>query len=268
MKKISNRSIGKIVFATVLLVVIYLSLNKFHDTVCEGIDICIQDSAQLNFVNKNDVLDMIHQGGKNIAGYKMDNVDVYELTQKVKQNPYVRNVSIYKTVSGRLKVDVRQRKPILLVMGNKQDYYIDEDGCVFPASDKYPARTLVVTGCIQDMFDFTERPYYQIYNKGEEMEPSMTLDLFKLGRLIMADDFWRDQVAQIYVTTLNEYELVPMAGRHILALGSIDEYDRKMYILKQFYLKGLNKTGWNRYSLISVKYNGQIVCKRNKDKIS
>lgn len=254
-------------FAVSLAIVIYLSLNKFHETVFRSIDISIQDSLELNFVNKNDVLDMVYSNTPYVSGYKMDNVDIHVLTKVIKENPYVRNVAIYKTLSGKLKIDVQQRKPILLVMGNKQDYYIDEDGCVFPASDKYPARTLVVTGCVQDMFDFNAQPYYQIY-KGKNSEPSMTLDLFKLGRQIITDDFWRDQVSQIYVTTLNEYELVPMAGKHILALGSIDDYDRKMYILKQFYLKGLNKTGWNRYSLISVKYNGQIVCKRNKDKIS
>jgi len=267
MKRISNRSIAKLVFAVVLIVVVYLSLSKFHDTLCHDIDICIQDSSQLNFISKNDVLSMIHENVEGIEGYKMDNVNIDSLSRLIKSNPYIRSVAIYKTISGVLKIDIRQRRPILLVMGNKQEYYIDEDGCVFPSSDKYPARTLVVTGCVQDSFDFQAQPYYKIYNK-DSQEPSMTYDLFRLGRLIMADDFWRDQVAQIYVTTLGEYEMVPMMGRHILALGSIEDYDRKMYILKQFCLKGLNKTGWNRYSLISVKYNGQIVCKRNKDKIS
>jgi cell division protein FtsQ len=53
-----------------------------------------------------------------------------------------------------------------------------------------------------------------------------------------------------------------MVGSHVLALGSIEDYDKKMFTLKQFYFKALPKLGWNTYKQISVKYNNQVVCKR------
>jgi len=34
--------------------------------------------------------------------------------------------------------------------------------------------------------------------------------------------------------------------------------------MKEFYTEGLNKVGWNKYSQISLKYNNQIICKKNK----
>jgi cell division protein FtsQ len=56
-----------------------------------------------------------------------------------------------------------------------------------------------------------------------------------------------------------------MIGDFVLSIGSIEDYDKKMYTLKQFFFKALPKVGWNTYQQISVKYNNQIVCKRRKE---
>jgi len=264
--KLNKHRIIKVLAAIVLVIVVFASLGKFHNTLCNSIDIKILNSSDVNFVDKNEVLAAIHKAVPDIEGYKMDSVDIYLLETTLRANPYIRKVAIYKTISGSLKIDVQQRMPVLMVVNNTgQSYYIDTDGYIFGTCNNSHPPTIVANGFIKDKFDFSNGKIYKVdfaNKKGAVGTGNTSADLFKLTQLIQADDFWRDQIEQIYVNEFGEYELVPMLGELILALGSIDDYDKKMFILKQFYFKGLPRTGWNVYKQISVKYKDQIVCKR------
>ena len=59
-------------------------------------------------------------------------------------------------------------------------------------------------------------------------------------------------------------ELVPRVGEHTILLGRPTNVEDKLGRMKEFYTEGLNKVGWNKYSQISLKYNNQIICKKNK----
>lgn len=262
--RISAKHIVQISACLLLLVLVLLSLNKFHNTTCNNLEVTIDSSPDTYFIDENGVIEMIHWD--TISGYKMDSVDIYAIHNTLKDNPYIRNVSIYKTISGVLKIDIQQRKPIIMVLGNNQSYYVDTDGYIFSTSPNYNARLVVVNGFINDVYDFNKSKLYSVDHGVDKNLQSTTTSLYQLAKLIVADDFWRDQIEQIYVNKFGEFELVPMIGSQILDIGTIDEYDKKMYVLKQFYQKAMNRVGWNTYSQISVKYKGQIVCKRRDDK--
>ena len=264
-KKISKRKIFKIVSAASLLLIMMWASARFHETKCDVIEINIENSGRdsVRFLENNDVMELIYSDVQKIQGYNMDSVNIYNLESKLRKCPYIRNVSIYKTISGKLKIDVVQRTPLLMVIANKgKPYYIDGDGIVFETSEKYSPPVAVANGFINDGFEFPDGMVYRIDLKDSLAGKTVAADLFRLIKLIEADDFWRDQIEQIFVNKLGEYELVPMVGKYILSLGSIEDYDKKMYILKEFYFKGLRKTGWNKYKQISVKYKNQIVCKK------
>ena len=81
-------------------------------------------------------------------------------------------------------------------------------------------------------------------------------------RAIDASEFWKAQVEQIDVTEDGEIRLVPRVGDHLLILGSADDVERKLERLMNFYEKGLDNIGWNKYRSISVAYDNQVVCKK------
>ena len=264
--KVSKRKIFKLSLAVLLLLVMCWATGRFHDTRCDEIVISIDSTEDVHFVEENDVLRLIYNVVDKIEGYKMDSIDIYKIDGVLKKHPFIRSASIYKTISGKLKIDIVQRKPLLMVINNTgQSYYIDNDGIIFETSKKSSPQVIVANGFIKDKFDFSDGKVYKI-DLSDDKTPGTQSDLFKLIKLIDGDDFWRDQIEQIYVNSLSEYELVPMLGRHILSIGSIEDYDKKMYILKEFYFRGLKKAGWNAYKQISVKYKNQIVCKRFKNR--
>ena len=66
---------------------------------------------------------------------------------------------------------------------------------------------------------------------------------------------------QINVTNEKELELYLAVGNHKIIFGDAIDIEEKFKKLKIFYTDGLNKTdGWNKYSVINVKYKNQVVC--------
>ena len=46
----------------------------------------------------------------------------------------------------------------------------------------------------------------------------------------------------------------------MLTLGTLDEFEEKLANLKLFYEQAIPKVGWEKYSMINLKYKNQIVC--------
>ena len=83
-------------------------------------------------------------------------------------------------------------------------------------------------------------------------------------RAIDRSDFWKAQVEQIDVSRDGEIRMVPRVGDHLLILGTADNVENKLERLMNFYEKGLDNIGWNKYRSISVAYENQVVCKKRK----
>lgn len=80
------------------------------------------------------------------------------------------------------------------------------------------------------------------------------------------DDFWRSEVVQIVARTMPsgalEVDLVPRSGNYTILFGEIDDIEGKFDKLMRFYRDGLNNIGWDEYSSINIKYEGQVVCRK------
>lgn len=83
--------------------------------------------------------------------------------------------------------------------------------------------------------------------------------------IIGSSDFWRAEVVQI-VATGGEGEplqlaVIPRSGRFIVDLGTTERLGKKLDDLLLFYHEGLDNIGWDKYRRISLRYDGQVVCR-------
>jgi cell division protein FtsQ len=71
-------------------------------------------------------------------------------------------------------------------------------------------------------------------------------------------------MAQVEQVNINNYEmeLIPKLGNHIIQFGEGTNVDAKFNRLLLFYKQIMNKTGWNYYSLLDVRYDKQLVAVR------
>lgn len=210
--------------------------------VCNGVEIVINDSLQTGFLQENDILDIMKQEKINPVGLKMEQVDLNKIETHLSKNKYIEHVTCYKTPGGKVCLEVSQRCPILHVMAaNGQDYYLDRHGKQMPKSS-YAAHLVIATGHITQ--DYARK------------------NLMVLGRFVADDPFWRQQIQQINVLEKGDVELIPLVGEQVIYLGRPIDIQNKLDRMKKFYTEGLNKAGWNKYSMVNLEYDNQIICKK------
>lgn len=234
--------------------------NRQSDRFCSGLDIYIDRSNGNFFVNEEDIFSMVYHEADTIIGKKLIDIDSERLEYKINNHPSVENTEVFKTIDGRLVVEVAQRTPIVRIFAyNGDSYYIDSTGRIMPPSGEYTARVMVASGYIFD--NFIEINHLNARELSDSLEvKTLVDDIFELAEYIRKDELWLAQIEQLYVNKDFEVELIPRVGNHRIVFGDATAIDEKFNKLKIFYRKGLNKTGWNEYSEINLKYANQVVC--------
>ncbi len=235
--------------------------GKMNEQVCEKISVKIIDSLTNRFVSQGDVLDIIFDGESRLLGYPLSTINTLNLEKLITNEPFIKSARLYKTVNGVLNVDIKQRRPILRVINRKgKSYYLDQEGFVLPVSAKFTSRVLVANGYISE--PFIEESTRSIFDAEvpANRRNSVIYELYELASFISGSDLWSAQIAQIYVNGQYEYEMIPRVGAHVIYLGDARNYEVKFRKLEALYLYGFNHIGWNKYEIINLKYENQIVC--------
>lgn len=231
---------------------------------CAEIVIRIDNSVQHDFINESDILALIN-GNVNIVGTPVGSINISLLEKKIMNNPYVEQAEVYSTIDGKLQVNVVQRDPVVRIMTMRDEsFYIDRSGKFMPVCDHYSTPVIVASGYIFDAYAEMHVPVWEVDTTVTDtskmsVQPVLS-QIYSLSQYIGANEFWNAQIEQIYINDQGDIELIPRVGNHRIILGSVTALEEKLNRLYIFYTKGLNKTGWNNYSIINLKYKNQVVC--------
>lgn len=266
------KKVKKIAFITlwsVLAIGLLVSMgfvNKEQDSLlCKSLDIRVNQDDDLYFLNKMDIAQLIYKRGDSIVGQPKSSVNIPAIKNALNSHSDIANAEVYITIDGRLKVEVKQRKPVLRVFNvNGDSYYMDDEGELMPLSDKYTAKVLVANGNISETYAKNYTYSMDDIAKDKAKKKNTMLDeLYAMAVYIDSDKFWKAQVQQIYVNNDNDMEIVPMVGNQKIIFGDTTAMEEKFKKLLTFYQQGLNTTGWwEKYSIINLKFKNQIVCTR------
>lgn len=224
---------------------------------CREIVVTVSDTAEVRFVTREAVRNLIANSGINTQGYPVEEIRTRDLEFLVEKDPYVNNAEVYINVEGNLFVDIDQRKPLIRVMPHgSKGFYIDRDEMILPLSPEYSPMVLLLTGHIS-IPETTDRRGLKKADSGAGKEIS---NLLGFVRLVEKHPFWSKQIMQIYRSPNGDYELIPRVGAHQIQFGSLDDYEKKLSNLKLLYDQGLKRYGWNSYDKINLKYSNQIIC--------
>ena len=236
------------VLLAVYLIFAITSFSKPAKTavVCKKCNIMIADENTNGFLKADDVTKILKNSKLMPVGKAFDGISTRAIEDKLKSMPFVKTAQCYKTQNDKVCISVRQRIPVVRVMAdNGENYYVDTHGSLMPET-RFVTDQIIATGNIT-------RKYAQ-------------KTLARVANQIMKDKFWRNQVVQMNILADGSVEIVPRVGEHVIYLGQPVNIDKKLGRLRKFYLYGLNKAGWNKYNYISVEFDNQIICKRNKRK--
>lgn len=225
-------------------------------TKCTKVEIDIADETTYGFLDAKEIKAILERKGIYPIGRRLDDISPRNIESILNHSPFVSTAQCHKTIDGHVVITVTQRSPLVRIKSERgDDYYLDENGGIMPNS-KYVSDLIIVTGEVSRTF---ARRYISI-----------------LARVIMADDFWRNNIVQINVQHDLGIEIVPRVGDHIVFLGYLplsakqSERDEEVTVfvreklkrLRNFYRYGLSVAGWNKYQRIDIQYDNQIICKK------
>jgi cell division protein FtsQ len=237
------------------------------DLKCKEPIVSVEKDPENNFIDREDIINLLRDRGDSISGQPMSSVNVSELENVLNSHVAISKAEVYMSVDGEVSIEVKQRKPVLRVFNyDNESYYIDEEGKLMPLSEKYTARVPIANGFIVEPYaSHYTHSIKEIANDSVTRSKCMLDDLYELAMFISKDEFWKAQVEQIYVNKEGELEIIPLVGDHRIVLGGSDDIEGKFRKLRIFYEEGLNTTGWwNSYSVINLKFKDQVVCTKKQ----
>ena len=229
-----------------LVVAVWKFASQAEDRICEGVNVEILDSIADGFITESYIRSLLTRNNISPEGMKMSEINLEQIEELMLGESHIESASCFYNAAGALCIKVVPQRPVLHVISqNGDDYYLSSTGLTMPTAS-FNVNLCVATGRISKQFA-SER-------------------LLEMALFIHDNLFWREQIEQIHVLSPERIELYPRVGQHVIELGSIDGFQEKLDRLRIFYRKGLERVGWNKYSTISLAYDGQIVCTKAKEK--
>ncbi len=204
-----------------------------------GVEVQFLDKNEVKFLNKSDISNIFNRNGLSFMNLKIDSINLTRVEEDISKNPFVHTVKAYHDLEGKVYVDLIQKVPVLRIIGDDYGYYLDEFGTKIPTSSKFTSKVITVQG-------------FGLKSRHDEI--LLLWSKIKQNKLLKA------QIVGIFVDREGEYIMNVQFGDFKVLLGGVDHLDTKLFKLEHTFRDILNTAGWEKYSMINLKFKDQVVC--------
>lgn len=250
-RKISIRKVLQavvtIIVSTGCFIAVIGASYRQNDLKVTGVKLEIENINRYPFLNKELLWkQLIDQQDIKINKTKLSEINVNAIEMKSYENLWVSDAKAFVDNNRTLHIMVKQRIPAgRIFFENGQSFYLDTSLNLLPLSDMFTFYTTIVTNV----------PTLS----NDSLDKKLKNDILKLVRFIDKDTFWSAQIAQVIVLDKMNFQLVPVLGKQKIFFGNIDHLEKKFQNLFSFYKNVLNKIGWDKYQIIDLRFEGQII---------
>lgn len=206
---------------------------------CNAIDITV--SGEDEFVSTEDVQKVLDRLEEYI-GQRLYSIDLYRIESALNAQEAIAESQAWITRNGLLHVDVRQRKPVLMVTNGKgEGYYADIDGNIFSCKSDYKA-------------DVPEIECKLVRGMDQEWLKQAIALVYRLSQ----DEVWHERINS-YSIAEND-DLILHSQNEKFIFGDFSEVDRKLRYIDRYFtrISPLDEG----YRTVNVKYKGHILCRK------
>ena len=258
MKNITWKSIGRIsvwILALTALIVIFAFASKRQSGMkCKSIKIQLLDSE--SFITSKQLMHLINKHHQLLYS-RIDSLEIDTLENCIRRNPFVDQVTVSVDLGGTLLVKVAQKHPVLLVSPLQgKPYYIDRSGKKMPFAKYDSSHFYLAGGTIHEAF-----------TKVDTLHSTGLKNLFILTQYLNRYKKWKGIARALLLNESGEIEILPLNEPFRILIGDTSDLAEKFQKLDILYTTILPKEGINKYSLINLKYAGQLVCVRKEDSL-
>lgn len=261
MKNILQISLWATVFAGIM-VIFGFAVAEQKRTVCSGISIMIGDGDSPGFINAAEITAIIEKHFGKVEGRHLDSINTAVIAAALRNNPYVREAHVYKSIQGQISVELSRSKALIRVINKSgQAFYIGTLGEILPVSRYFIPKTLVASGNISINPEHDKDGIFK--NTADNSKDfNLLRDLYTVAQTLKSHPVFSKSIVQIYLNSKGDMELLPAGGGHIILIGDAANLDIKLENLLAFYEAGAPKLNEKDYRIIDLKYNDLVVCKK------
>ncbi|TAI46868.1 cell division protein FtsQ/DivIB [Flagellimonas allohymeniacidonis] len=190
------------------------------------------------FVTEASVNKLLIQNYGAVKNRAKEKLVLNTIEEVIQSNDMVKKAQVYFTVDGKLVSKIVQRKPIGRIESESK-FYLDDSGKNMPLSKYHSARVPIITGKIT----------------GETLE-----DVYVILNYVNADDFLRKNVIGIHIAEEGNYQLKFRLENFVVNLGGVDNLNEKFKNFMAFYAKATKDNSLEKYAVVSLEFNNQVVC--------
>jgi cell division protein FtsQ len=231
------------------ITVLLIAANKKHEEkICRDVVITINGSGEKFYVESADIMALLEKAGKGkLVNRSIKKISIENLEKIIEKDKWIRDAEVYFDREDVMHVLVEEREPIARVMDvNGGSFYIDSAAHRMPLLEDVSARVPVFTG-------FTAAK--KLYAK----DSAMLQQVKQIAVYLYNNSFWNAQTGQVDITADGKFEIIPLIGDHVIRVGNANAIEEKLDRTLLFYRKVLAKAGFNKYSVIDVQFEGQVI---------
>jgi len=236
-----------LVLATSIWVLLY-GFKWQHKKTIQAVKISITNPAAANFLNASYIQRILHtQFGDDIANQSVNGETISKVERFLNKNSWIQNAEAFIDVNNNLKIEVAQKTPFIRVFEkNGASYYLDRSLHPIPLSESYTPVLMAVANVPSNNYTAKLNTFTSIAFIADYIE---------------ADTFWNAQTQMIVVRDTNDFALLTALGKQLIILGDTSNLSNKLSNVFLFYRKLLKKIGWNLYTTIDARFDGQLIAK-------
>ncbi|MEN9700502.1 MAG: hypothetical protein RLZZ301_1700 [Bacteroidota bacterium] len=255
-----------ILFTAAVVTVFVFAIQAENARELKAPKISIHVEGENAFLTENELLDRLKIRHLFTDKQAVNALRIRYVEHAIESMAEVKHVKVFKEIGSDWHIELELRKPIARIFNTSgQSYYLDQDGFMMNRSRLHTARVLVFSGSISDRY--SPQSIYHFINN-DSLKSSRKIDqIYRISNYVCNDPLLHKMIGQAYLEKDGDFILIPLIGDQQITFGSArsdrevrDKFDR----LLKFYKEAMPHEGWDKYSEISVKYEGQIVCRKRK----
>lgn len=247
-KKIIAVSVWSILGAGAVVLLV-AAMSKKSTGKINGVEIGISGIQNNYFIDKNEVLTILEKvNGKKLDGAPLGSLNLTAMEDQLLKNDWIKSAELFFDNNKVLQVKVTEREPIARIFAvSGASFYIDSSLSRLPLSDKFSARLPVFTGFPTEV---------RILKKRDSV---LLTGIKVLSEYINTHPFWMAQIDQVDISSSGDFDLIPKLGNQLIHFGDAGNYEEKFNKLLAFYQKVESNIGWNKYSVLDIRFKNQVV---------
>lgn len=211
------------------------------------------------FMDESDVENLVYTRLDTLEGKLIKELKLGEIESLLETDHSVKNAEVYTSIEGDVHLNIELKRVIVRFKPDTTNgFYLDDEGGIMNWVSKYTPRVLTVTGHLHKYNRFIKDSLVQ---RDLRTHSKLIKDIYAFASFINKSSYWTAQIGQVYINENGDAVIIPLVGNQEFILGDLSDYELKLNKIKIFHQKIAKKVGWNKYKIVNLKFDNQIVCK-------